>query len=81
MNNLKLNLSLKQLPNTYQHNLNIKNLVKNKKRENLNIFFKGDNLFENFLLSEISDHIPEAFLEKFDAILEFKRSPIKTMKQ
>ena len=70
MNNLKLNLSLKQLPNTYQHNLNIKNLVKNKKRENLNIFFKGDNLFENFLLSEISDHIPEAFLEKFDAILD-----------
>ncbi len=70
INNLKLNLSLKQLPNTYQHNLNVKNLIKNKKRENLNIFFKGNNLLENFLLSEISDHIPEAFLEKFDAVLD-----------
>ena len=48
----------------------MKNLIKNKKRENLNIFFKGNNLLENFLLSEISDHIPEAFLEKFDAVLD-----------
>jgi len=68
INNLKLNLSLKQLPNFYQHNLNVENLIKNKKRENLKIFFKEDNLLESFLLSEILNHIPEAFLEKFDDI-------------
>ena len=70
INNLKLNLSLKQLPNFYQHNLNVENLIKNKKRKNLKIFFKEDNLLESFLLSEIINHIPEAFLEKFDDILD-----------
>ena len=69
INNLKLNLSLKQLPNFYQHNLNVENLIKNKKRENFNIFFKEDNLLESFLLSEILNHIPESFLEKFDDVL------------
>ena len=69
INNLKLNLSLKQLPNFYQHHLNVENLIKNKKRENFNIFFKEDNLLESFLLREILNHIPESFLEKFDDIL------------
>jgi putative transferase (TIGR04331 family) len=68
INNLKLNFSLKQLPNTYQHNLNFENLIKNKKRVNLKIFFREDNLLESFLSSEILNHIPEAFLEKFDDI-------------
>lgn len=69
-NNLKLNLSLKQLPCFYIHNLETENLTENKSRKDFKINFKCDNLFEKFLLEELVHHIPKTFLEKFDFLCD-----------
>ena len=81
-NNLKLNLSLKQLPCFYTHNLNVKNLCKNKDRKDFTIKFNCENLFEKFLLEEIVHHIPETFLEKFESTCnEIYKSGLPTKPQ
>lgn len=69
-NNLKINLTLKQLPCFYIHNLEIKNLDENRDRKNFLINFKCNNLFEKFLLEELICHVPKTFLEKFESTCE-----------